>query len=234
MSNWEVLGLRPGATPAQIKYAYRKLAMQYHPDRAAGPASEEKFKRIAAAYAALMQDSTRDDFEDFMPEYTPRRARQAKYPELVITLADAYNGAVFEYRGTRLHIAPGVDTGDIVDIAGAPVKIIVQADHTFKRSGSDLLTVVDIDAIQAILGCQLDLKHLDNSVLQYTVPAGIQHGQVVRLCAKGMPDPRTGKYGDLLIQAHIVIPTVLSEIQRAGLDKLFSRPKDVDSNEQKS
>ena len=231
MSNWEVLGLRPGATPAQIKYAYRKLAMQYHPDRAAGTASEEKFKRIAAAYAALMQDSTRDDFEDFMPEYTPRRARQAKYPELVITLADAYNGAVFEYRGSRLHIAPGVDTGDIVDIAGAPVKIIVQADHTFKRSGSDLLTVVDIDAIQAILGCQLDLKHLDNSVLQYTVPAGIQYGQVIRVCGRGMPNVETGRYGDLLIQIHINTPTTLTELQRQGLIDLFCTNKDVASNE---
>ena len=232
-SAWTTLGIEPGATPSEIKAAYRKLAMRYHPDRTADAGAEEKFKDITTAYTALMQGVDIEVNEPW-PRYTGTRAYKGRYPELLVTLEDAYSGAEYMYKGTKVTLVPGIHCGSLVDISGHTVRIVVESHRQFKRAGDDLLTVVDVNAIQAILGCQLTLVHLDNSVLQYTVPAGIQHGQVVRLCAKGMPDPRTGKYGDLLIQAHIVIPTVLSEIQRAGLDKLFSRPKDVDSNEQKS
>jgi len=56
---YEVLGLKRGATKAEIKSAYRKLAAKYHPDKAAGATdeikslAEEKFKQINAAYLSL-------------------------------------------------------------------------------------------------------------------------------------------------------------------------------------
>jgi hypothetical protein len=57
----DVLGVRPGATPAQVRQAYRELALQYHPDRVAYLApefrevAENKMRVINAAYQALSQ-----------------------------------------------------------------------------------------------------------------------------------------------------------------------------------
>ena len=54
---YEVLGVGRDATPDQIKKAYRKLALQYHPDRNPGDkAAEEKFKEAAEAYDVLCDD----------------------------------------------------------------------------------------------------------------------------------------------------------------------------------
>lgn len=54
MEQFLVLGLQPGASKKEIKAAYRKLAMQFHPDRTGGSSyAEARFKEINAAYKAL-------------------------------------------------------------------------------------------------------------------------------------------------------------------------------------
>jgi len=59
---YEVLGVSRDATKDQIKDAYRKLAMQYHPDRNKSPEAEEKFKEISEAYAVLSDDQKRQQY----------------------------------------------------------------------------------------------------------------------------------------------------------------------------
>ena len=48
------LGVKREASKDEIKDAYRKLAMQFHPDRNKDPGAEEKFKEISEAYAVLI------------------------------------------------------------------------------------------------------------------------------------------------------------------------------------
>lgn len=60
---YEVLGVQKGAEKDQIKDAYRKLAMQYHPDRNKSPDAEEKFKEISEAYAVLSDDQKRQQYD---------------------------------------------------------------------------------------------------------------------------------------------------------------------------
>lgn len=63
---YEVLGLQRGAGDDEIKKAYRKLAMKYHPDRNAGDSeSEEKFKEVQKAYAILSDKEKRASYDQF-------------------------------------------------------------------------------------------------------------------------------------------------------------------------
>jgi molecular chaperone DnaJ len=60
---YEVLGVAREADAAAIKDAFRRLAMQYHPDRNKEPGAEEKFKEIAEAYAVLSDPKKRADYD---------------------------------------------------------------------------------------------------------------------------------------------------------------------------
>jgi len=60
---YEVLGVFKNASKDEIKDAYRKLAMQYHPDRNKAPDAEEKFKEISEAYAVLSDDEKRQQYD---------------------------------------------------------------------------------------------------------------------------------------------------------------------------
>src|SRR3712207_2568319 len=63
---YEVLGLIRGATEAEIKSAYRKLAVRYHPDQNPGDqAAEEKFKEAAEAYSVLSDAEQRARYDRF-------------------------------------------------------------------------------------------------------------------------------------------------------------------------
>lgn len=62
---YEVLGVQKSASKDEIKGAYRKLALQYHPDRNKGHDAEEKFKEISEAYAVLSDDDKRKRYDRY-------------------------------------------------------------------------------------------------------------------------------------------------------------------------
>lgn len=62
---YEVLGVQRDASEKEIKSAYRKLAMQHHPDRSDAPEAEERFKEISEAYAVLSDQDKRKQYDQF-------------------------------------------------------------------------------------------------------------------------------------------------------------------------
>ena len=83
---YEILGVPRTAAKEQIKDAYRKLAMQYHPDRNKSPEAEEKFKEISEAYAVLSDDEKRYQYDHLGHTIFDQR----------YTTEDIFRGADFE------------------------------------------------------------------------------------------------------------------------------------------
>ncbi|HUI39408.1 MAG TPA: molecular chaperone DnaJ [Methanothrix sp.] len=62
---YEILGVQRDASEKDIKSAYRKLAMKYHPDRSDASDAEERFKEISEAYAVLSDQGKRKQYDQF-------------------------------------------------------------------------------------------------------------------------------------------------------------------------
>jgi molecular chaperone DnaJ len=78
---------------------------------------------------------------------------------------------------------------------------------------------------QAALGGQIDVPTL-NGAEKMDVPAGTQHGEVFKLKGKGLPDIRTSRRGDQIVQILIEIPRRLSDRQKELLRE-FAETEDA-------
>ena len=67
---YKILGIAKGATDDEIKKAYRKMAVKWHPDKNKSPEAEEKFKDIAMAYDVLKDKKKRDLYGRFLLQIT--------------------------------------------------------------------------------------------------------------------------------------------------------------------
>lgn len=65
---YKILGIQKGANDDEIKKAYRKLALKYHPDKNKTTGAEERFKEIAEAYEVLSDKKKRDIYDQYGEE----------------------------------------------------------------------------------------------------------------------------------------------------------------------
>ena len=203
---YAVLGIDKTADNEQVKKAYRKLAVKYHPDKNPGDkAAEERFKEITEAYAVLSDAEKRRQYDQFGEAGFHQRFSQEDIFRN-IDLNDIFRefgfggedlfGQMFGGRGGAFR------SGAFHGSRPRPIK------------GQDLLLRLTIPFRQAILGGerQLDLsRHGHPEPIKVRIPAGVDHGQKLRVAGKGAPSPAGGAAGDLLLEIEV------------GSDPVFSR-----------
>ncbi len=105
-------------------------------------------------------------------------------------------------------LEPGVSRrGDLY------VDISVEDHEFFKRRGNDVICEIPISFSQASLGDEITVPTLEGDEALVTVPPGTQPGTMLRLEEEGIPDVRTGRRGDQLIQVNINVPESLTSEQ---------------------
>jgi molecular chaperone DnaJ len=136
------------------------------------------------------------------------------------------SGRQMRQRVVKVKIPAGVHEGQAVRIAGEGEPgengspsgdlhcyIAIKAHPIFSRHHNDIVCQVPISFTQAALGSNIEVPTLKGRE-DLEVPAGTQHGEVFKLKGKGLPDLRTYKNGDQIVQILIEIPKKLSDRQK--------------------
>jgi DnaJ-class molecular chaperone len=199
---YQELGVSRNASAAELRKAFHKLAKKHHPDVNKGDkASEEKFKRLSAAFDILGDAEKRAKFDAGEIDADGRetmRAYQGPYGQ------GAHGGSPFGDQGGGFRSAnfDGVDLNDILGEmfsnrgGGGGGRA-----GGFASRGADVRAHVDIDLEEAINGAKMRLPFSDGRTLDITIPKGVAEGQTLRLKGQGAPG-RAGP-GDALIEIGI-------------------------------
>jgi curved DNA-binding protein len=165
-----------------------------------------------------------------------RKGQDVEYP-VTVSLAEVHSGTtrVLSKDGRRLEvkIPPGVRTGSRVRLAGegAPgagggppgdlyFVIEVAPDPRFTRQEDDLSTTTDIPLATAMLGGEVPVNTLGGPV-KMSIPAETPQGRRFRLKGKGLPKLKEPDLrGDLYVTANVVLPTALTDEERALFERL--------------
>jgi len=194
---YKILGVSKTASPDEIKRAYRKLALENHPDKNQSSQAHEKFKEINEAYQVLSDPRKRSHYDQFgtAEDFGGYSSDGGGFD-----FRD-FGGGFSGFRG----FGGGGGLGDIFE-------------DFFGGVFSQVQTEVEINLTSAILGDTLNLQTSQGEKITLRIPAGTQDGTTFRFAGKGMPG-RRGR-GNLLVTVRVKLPKKLSREQKELLEEL--------------
>lgn len=188
---YEVLGVSKNASDDEIKKAYRKLAIKYHPDKNPGDKeAEEKFKEVSEAHEVLSDKQKRARYDQFGHAGVNGGAGGGGNP---------FQNGNFNFNGQSFNFDFGGAGGfedilsNLFGFGGGPRR---------PRRGADYQTTVTLTFEEAIFGTT---RTIDNNGkdLKVKIPAGIDDGMSIRLNGKGGEAPDGGEPGDLYVRVRV-------------------------------
>lgn len=217
---YKILGVDKKTSAADIKKAYRKLAVKYHPDKNAGnKAAEEQFKEINEAYDVLGDETKRKKYDELGENwqqyqgsdaggaYSSYQGRQSGGSQFY-TEGDGGFSDFFESFFGRGH-SSGFGGG--------------QRRSSMQMRGQDYEAETAISLEEAFTGTTRQVN-LTNQKLNLKLKPGITDGQVLKMKGKGGEGVNGGPAGDLFITIHI---QKHSKFERKGDDLYFDQPLDA-------
>lgn len=201
---YEVLGLKKGASVDEIKRAYRKLAVKYHPDKNPGDKqAEERFKEINEAYAVLSDPRKKEQFDQFGSTNFHQRFSQE----------DIFKG----FNVDDLFRDQGFGTDDIFSRIFGDAMRRQRGGHGHGRmaaKGEDFSMEVNVTFRDAYDGGEKRVAFMRDGVreeLSVKIPPGIESGAKLRVAGRGGAGRMGGTAGDLYLTVNV------------GPDPLFQR-----------
>lgn len=199
---YKILGVNKTASDGEIKKAYRKLAMKYHPDHTKGDKSaEEKFKKISEAYAVLSDKEKRQQYDTFGSAGFQQRYSQE----------DIFKGFDFESILSELFGGSGRFGGGGRGMrfsfnGGGPFGSYQRQQQAHPK-GSDLEYELPLTLEEVAAGTQkiVSFQHKGRSEkITVKIPKGMISGKKLRIAGKGEPSPYGGPAGDLYIKSKVL------------------------------
>lgn len=206
---YKILGVARTATDAEIKKAYRKLAMKYHPDHAKGDKSaEERFKKISEAYAVLSDKQKRQEYDTFGSEGFHQR----------FSKEDIFRG--FDINDILKEF--GFGGGDFFGHQGGGSRFTFGTQSPFggrgrpqtqRMPGTDIVYELPLTLSEVASGTTKQITIQNQGMperVTVKIPKGMTTGKKLRLAGKGNPGAYGGPRGDLYIQAKLLDDPVFS------------------------
>jgi curved DNA-binding protein len=235
---YAALGVARGAAEDDIKKAYRKLALQYHPDRNKGDKkAEEKFKEISEAYAVLSVKEKRAQYDQFGAAGFRQRYSQEDIFRGA-DFGDAFSGTGIDMNDILSHLFGGGHAGPgrggyrVNYGGGAPGGA---AGFDFSQmfgqgarggrpvDGEDLQYELPVTIEEAHRGAEKHVTYQGPAgprEIKVRVPAGIAEGQRLRVAGRGEPAHGGGAAGDLYFTVRIEEHPIY---EREGTDLVLRR-----------
>ena len=206
---YKILGVQKNASDEEIKKAYRKLAMKYHPDHTKGDKdAEEKFKKISEAYAVLSDKEKRKEYDTFGSEGFRQRFSQEDifrgFDFGDIFREFGFGGGDFSHAGSGARRF-SFGTGSPFNYSGAQ--------QQGQTKGSDLVYELPLTLREIAMGTSkvITFQHQGRSEnLTVKIPKGLIGGKKLRLAGKGNPSPYGGPAGNLYIKSKVLNDQVFS------------------------
>ena len=190
---YEVLGVSKNASDDEIKKAYRKLAVKYHPDKNPGDKeAEARFKEINEAHDVLSDKQKRARYDQFGHAGVGGNGfgGGAGNP--------FGQGGAFNFNGQTFNFDFG--GGGLDDILG---NLFGFGGPRRPRRGADYQTSVTLTFEEAIFGTTKSVD-IDGKSTKIKIPAGIDDGMSIRLHGKGGPAPEgSTERGDLYVHVRV-------------------------------
>ncbi len=182
---YEVLGVNRNASPEEIKRAYRKVALQHHPDKNPGDeTAEEKFKEASNAYDVLSDPEKRKiyDIRGHAGVHNAGFQEYTNFEDIFTNFGDIFGREVF---------------GNFGDAFGDVFSRENPTGFSPQRRGN-LRTRLAIPFEESILGAEKRIQ-VNDRTLTIKIPQGIKDGQSLRLAGQG-DLTASGQRGSLIVK----------------------------------